>query len=319
MDCTVPSHNVKTFCSAIVSMSKIGKDLYLEFDPLDQGLILRTINDAKSAFSAFTFQPTFFERCVRPPTRKRTQDSDDTYKCRVPLRALQAITKARKGVVSMRVRNESSAEQLYLSFEFRIQNRNGDVSHVQHKIGVVDAEGVQAVTDEEDASELVVVPHRLLQMMEPLKKTNEIALVVNEEAKIVTMSSFHHSSAAPEETNAVLKTKSATLLKSETSIGADDFEEFQYISNRHVDSNENIPNNVNFEATMVFTLREPKAMLQFCHSADEDLRASIYFHWGGKPIIFETKTATLSGKLVMATLDFKLLRGPGINNQNEEN
>jgi len=299
-------------------MSKIGKDLYLEFDPLDQGLILRTINDAKSAFSAFTFQPAFFERCTTPPTRKRSQDSDETFKCRVPLRALQAITKARKGIVNLRVRNESSDDQLYLSFEFRIQNRNGNMSHVQHKIGIVDADGVQAVTDEEDASELVVVPQRLLQMMEPLKKTSEIALVVNDEAKIVTMTSFHHSSAGPEENNAVLKTKSATLLKTETSLGADEFEDFQYVSNRDIDSDENIPGSVNYEATMVFTLREPKAMLQFCHSTDEDLRVTILFHFGGKPIVFETTTATFSGKLVMATLDFKLLRGASSTSNSDE-
>eukprot|EP00548_Thalassiothrix_antarctica_P008623 CAMPEP_0194153012 /NCGR_PEP_ID=MMETSP0152-20130528/54951_1 /TAXON_ID=1049557 /ORGANISM="Thalassiothrix antarctica, Strain L6-D1" /LENGTH=299 /DNA_ID=CAMNT_0038858031 /DNA_START=108 /DNA_END=1004 /DNA_ORIENTATION=- len=295
-------------------MSKIGKDMYIEFDPLDQRLILRTINDAKSAFSAFTFRAAFFERCRTPSNMGRQvqqsqeDDEDDyLYKCRVPLRALLAVTKTRKGVVSLRVRNEITADHMYLSFEFRVENRAGNISHVQHKIGVVEADSVQAVTNQDCASDLLAIPRKLLQMIEPLKKTPEVALVVNYEAMIVTLSSFHHSSA--EENNVVLQSQSASLLKTETSVGADEFEEFQYIDTRDTDRGDNIPSNVNSEVTMVFTLREPKAMLQFCQSADEDLRININFHWGGKPIVFKTDTPIFSGKLVMATLDFRLLRG----------
>jgi hypothetical protein len=38
----------------------MGKDLYIKFDPL-KGLTLRALNDAKSAFTSFHFEPTCFE------------------------------------------------------------------------------------------------------------------------------------------------------------------------------------------------------------------------------------------------------------------
>ena len=308
MDCTIPSHNVRTFCSAIASMSKIGKDLYVEFDPLD-GLNLRTLNDSKSAFCAFYWKPAFFERCTAPPLRKRSQE-DQVYKCRIPMRAMAAITKPRKGVVSLRIQNESSSDHLYLSFAFQLEKNNIQLC-LLHRLGVADADGVSAVADRKDASEIVALPRFLLRMMEPLKKATEVALIVNDKAKIVTMASFHHEAQHGHD-NAILQTKSATLLKTETSVGADEFEEFffqDHDQDNDAADGDTPPHNVKQEVTLVCSLREPKAMLQFCASAvEEDLRVTLSFHWGGKPIVFGTKTPTFSGELVMATLDHKLLR-----------
>ena len=76
MDCVIPSHSVRPFCTAIACLSRIGKDMYLEFDPLE-GLTLRTLNDAKSAYSSIVWEPSFFEKCSAPPTsRKRRQDDE---------------------------------------------------------------------------------------------------------------------------------------------------------------------------------------------------------------------------------------------------
>jgi len=128
MDVVIPSHSVKLFNSSIVSLSKIGKDLYLEFDSIS-GLSLRTMNDAKSAYCHVHYEPTFFERCTVPavaPTstsrgKKRNvtatqqEDSDDDddnendgdkpplYSCRIPLRALQPVVRPRKKVQSLRI------------------------------------------------------------------------------------------------------------------------------------------------------------------------------------------------------------------------
>ena len=93
MDVVIPGRNVRAFCSSLVCASKIGKDLYIEFDSTD-GLILRALNDAKSAYAlillthliqivfyshltettlsltnrfvSFKFSPQFFERCSTP-------------------------------------------------------------------------------------------------------------------------------------------------------------------------------------------------------------------------------------------------------------
>lgn len=286
-------------------MSKIGKDLHFEFDPLD-GLILRTANDANSAICAFHWKPAFFERCTAPPLRKRSQD-DQVFKCRVPVRAMAAVTKSRKGVASLRIRNESSSEQLNLSFEFRLE-KNDAFINVIHRLGVVDADGINPVTDRRGASEIVALPRFLLRMMEPLRKVTQVALIVNDKAKIVTMKSYHRE-AHQQQGNIVLQTKLATLLKSETSACAHEFEEFLFQDEHGAACTKiDAPANVKDEVTLVFSLGEPKAMLQFCAAVtDEDLRVKLLFDWGGRPLVLETKAPTFSGELVMATLDHKLL------------
>lgn len=192
MDCVIPSHSIRTFCAAISCLSKIGKDLYVEFSPLD-GLVTKTINDAKSSYCSFLWQPSFFERCSAPLAavsagRKRglTDDtsSDVKYTCQIPLRALTAVVKQRRGVQSLRVRNETADNHLYLSFEFRVQNNHQDELKIVHRLGVADAEGVCAVASRDGCSEIVVAPKILSRMLEPLKQTTEMALIVNEKHKV---------------------------------------------------------------------------------------------------------------------------------------
>lgn len=309
MDCTIPSHNIKTFCSAVASMSRIGKDLYVEFDPLE-GLVLRTLNDAKSAFCVFTYKPSFFERCSAPPVRKRHLggDDEDVYKCRVPLRAMAAVTKPRPKAVSLRIRNEASSNHLFLSFEFHIEKHN-NLLRIVHRLGVADADGVTAVASRANASELTADPRALLRMMEPLKNhSTEVALRVNDKAKMVTMASFHHEQNFAQDGNALLQNKSASILKTETTVAAEEFEDFLF-QPTHEDENEDIPPNVDTEVTLVYNMKEPKSFLQYLRT-EENLRVTLYFHWGGKPLLMETKTPTFSGELVMGTLDYKLLRNP---------
>ena len=128
MDITIPPHNLKRFSASITCLGKIGKDLYLSFDPLD-GLTLSSLNDAKSAYGKFHFDSHFFERCSAPTnsgmTAKKNNnssrgrsgsndggDSDDEefydtrYVCRVPVRSIHSILRPRKGVCSLRIRSE---------------------------------------------------------------------------------------------------------------------------------------------------------------------------------------------------------------------
>eukprot|EP00977_Amphora_coffeiformis_P012813 scaffold3240_cov187-Amphora_coffeaeformis.AAC.8 len=148
MDCIIPHHSVRMFCASIGACAKIGKDLYLDFDPIE-GLTLRALNDAKSAYVCFKYQPSFFERCTAPPLelllseqqragRKRhrpTQrqsesltdndghDEEDVHDdsrltCRLSIKALTAAVRQRKHAQSLRIYAEQVASSLYLSFEY---------------------------------------------------------------------------------------------------------------------------------------------------------------------------------------------------------
>ena len=111
---------------------------YLSFEPLD-GLTLSSLNEAKSAFGKFHFEPGFFERCSAPPVVGRSgttgggrgndgprvercashdggssdEEFYDTtrYVCRVPVRSVHSILRPRKGVCSLRIRSEGMDDQ----------------------------------------------------------------------------------------------------------------------------------------------------------------------------------------------------------------
>ena len=412
MDCIIPGHSVRTFAASVSCLSKIGKEAYLSFDPLE-GLTLRSLNDAKSAYGSFRFGPSFFERCSSPPqparrrsgsrhgmrtglnarvgsrSRSRDQqsesnddlgehgdDSDDDgrFLCRASLRIVHSVLRTRKGVVSLRIRSlghmpdcddnnddecdmsanagglKAQGGKMQLSFEFvtsggRSGGSGGTLRFV-HRVHVSDADGVAAVAPREGASELVCAPSLLLRLLEPLWRTAEVALTVDDVGKTVAATSFHHgdggggtaasgagesgiASGQGQGNNAVLNAAAAALLKTETSIGTDEFLEYTWKDDRILsqggceggdeegESEDGAtagsapPASVNETVTLVFGIKEAKAMLQFCSSADQEgeMDAIVSFHWGGRPFIIdaEDEAGSFRAELILATLDHRLL------------
>lgn len=378
MDCVIPGYAVRSFCASIGCLSKIGKDLYVEFDPID-GMALRSLNDAKSAYACFRFEPSFFERCTAPPpstfaattattttttvmnttttatSRKRQHSTlsntpqphqpqqeafEQRFSCRIALRALAPVIRPRKGVVSLRIRKydlttaEHVSAALLISFEFHLQkSADAPLLHVIHRIQAAEATSVSAVASSARASEIVAAPRALSRLLEPLKRTVEAALIIRKAEEMVSAASFHHSdttapanSSNSNSSNALLQSTSAALFKTETGISCDEFDEFFFRDDRgkkHHDDNiedddhdddddvddASLPDTVNEEVILVFPIKEAKAMLQFCAQPylEQELRVTLFFHWGGRPIIFETSAESFSAELVLATLDYKLL------------
>lgn len=311
-------------------------DIYIEFDPVE-GLKLRSLNDAKSAYSCFSFEASFFERCTAPPptsnqqagtrrnSKKRTlteasQDGEERFSCRVAVRALQPVVRPRKDVVSLRLRSETSSSALFVSFEFQIQKSQDALLRVVHRVKVAEADAVSAVATKDESSEIVSSPKALLRLLEPLKRTVEAALIVRGDAETLSAASFHHGSfnsnvnGGSTNNNAILQATSASLLKTETSIATTEFDEFFFRDDREKGGEDDeeaidMPGDVNSGVVLVFPIKECKAMLQFCNQLDQHERrtVSVHFHWGGRPLLFETSTASSSAQLVLATLDYKLL------------
>ena len=406
MDCVIAGDSVRPFCAAIGCLSKMqNKEIYLDFDPID-GLTMRALNDAKSVFASFHYDPTFFEQCTSPPAaaskkhrsnasssdatnRKRdrrrmkgqrrrgghkhdrdddSEDSNDDEEqgerlsIRVPVKALTAVVKKRSHpIVSLRIlssvtqvddnddmvsRNSQQRSALAsynaLSFEFEFQpitppNGNGTpaIVRVVHQIGVADAKAVAAVAPTEDASEIVVSPNVLIRMLEPLKRSTELALIISDENKLISACTFHHddvmqqqrngeaaSENNPNHVNNLFFASKTASLKTETSISCDDLIDFDYVSRNDEeddeddDMDENLPSPVrppedlSSRCVLVFNMKEFKALLQFCSHAhvDQELRVSISFFWGGRPMVVETEwEGCFTAQLVMATLNHNLL------------
>ena len=309
MDCVIPAHNVKIFMNAVSSLCKVGKELLLEFNP-KSGLTLRTLNDAKSAFSSYKFTPSFFERCssgasgnengnfvINGNRRRRRRkmsddddddeeeedDDDDKYLCRVLLKTVASVLKPRRGVDTLRLRsvedrsgvsrndNDDNQESsiMRLVFEFRCEPGGLRISH---RIGVAELENsISAVAPREQCSEIVTAPKVLMNLLGPLKRTVEVALtaIYNDKRKIVKLASFHHTDAASSSVDIALLGSNA-MLKTETSMACEDFDEFLWKGNRIVprqgdvsDDDESddqespdIPRSVNEEVILVFGIRE---------------------------------------------------------------
>jgi Rad9 len=156
MDCVIVGPaSVKLFCSSISCLSKIGKDLYLEHD-VASGVVLRALNDAKSAYCSMKFAPSFFERCSSTTTkttaashggsasRRRRHNpsspspsltqSSNGVSVRMAMRAMLPVVKPRRDVVQLRITSvadddegeASSSSPLRLAFEFLVVRRSPD-------------------------------------------------------------------------------------------------------------------------------------------------------------------------------------------------
>lgn len=333
MDVTIPGPSIRPFCAAIGCLSRIGKELYIDFDPID-GLSIRSLNDSKSVFGSFHFEPAFFSRCKSAPLgasksarRKRkvnenlnennddvaddeTNDDDERWTVRIAMKALAAVVRQRKEILNLQITTRGD----HLAFEFKLQKLGGSVVRVVHKVGYSTAQGVAAVTATDGASELVVQPNVLTTMLEPLRRSIEIAILINETHRLVSSVTFSHDDLPDDDngTSALSREKQNASLKTETSVSYDDLVDVHYVGNLPPNHNSNAvepPEDLKEQVVLVFTLKEFKAFLQYCSQAlvDQELRVSIQFFWGGKPIVVKTTGDHFSAELVMATLDHKLL------------
>lgn len=330
MECTIPGPSIRPFCAAIGCLSRIGKELYIDFDPID-GLSLRALNDSKSVFGSFHYETAFFTRCssaalpsAASRKRKATKPSggreddgscddvngDERWTVRVAMKALAAVVRPRRDVLSLQVVTLGD----HLAFEFQLQRPGGAVVRVTHEVGYATAQGLAAVAATENASELVVQPHVVATMLDPLKRSSEIALLVNERHRLVSSVTFAHDDLPDEATSALSRWHAS--LKTETSVGYDDLVDVHYVGNADEngsgsDTEGDIPppDDLKEQVVLVFTLKEFKAFLQYCSQAviDQELQVSIQFYWGGKPMIVKTTGEHFSAELVMATLDHRLL------------
>jgi len=193
---------------------------------------------------------------------------------------------------------------------------------VLHTIQVAaQCQGVSACTATDiPASEIVTSPVVLNRLLEPLQRTAEAALIVRHhstDGSTVSASSFHpeHTTAnnnnqqQATNNNAIWQGNEASFLKSETAVSTDEFLEFDFVTNRDVlDAEEDVclPEEVNREVILVFSLKECRAILQFLGTLQE-VMATLTFHWGGQPVTIKADQQSWSVTLVLATLDYKLL------------
>lgn len=111
MQCTISGSNVKFLGKAIHSLSRIGDDAYIE--AIDKGILLQTVNSARSAYVCFTFTSPFFF--------KFSKSTD--VKCKVSLKswllAFRSLPALDKFVESCLIDTKSVKDTLLVEFSCR--------------------------------------------------------------------------------------------------------------------------------------------------------------------------------------------------------
>lgn len=314
MDCIIPGPSVKSFCAALACLSRVGKDLLVEFDAVE-GLTLRALSDSKAVFGSFHYEPAFFTVCragatflsanSRKSKKKRSRQEDpeeDRFCVRLSIKSLAAVVRPRKDVRHLHLR---STPDFLLEFEFQLLP---GPRRVIHKVGFAQAPSIAAVARMEQASEMVVHPRILHTLLEPLRRSAEMALLIQESHRLISGVSFAHDDFATASSSMenTTQTNNNASLKTETSLSYDELVDLSYVSTVSGDD-EQPPADLKEQVVLVFTLKEFKALLQFALLLEEQ-PLSIQFYWGGRPMVVTTQQPGLmKAELVMATLDHQLL------------
>ncbi|CAM9637359.1 unnamed protein product [Ascophyllum nodosum] len=299
MEVSIPQKNLKVFACAVQCLMKIGKELFIE-TTADQ-LVLRTLNDAKSAFSAFYFNNSggFFEtfRCSdsRPSQGATGEqaglDSQDSaaggdggsVSCKVLVRAVHNILRTLKKVVRLVIYVEGEDDshiephlvfQMYCEFGYR----------KVHRFSLQDCEIMHAVFEGEGASRLACPPVQISQLLEHIHGTAEVAVGASHD--VLTVRSYHHPLTGAAE---------RAVLKTEMSISTAEFDTYRFCG----EDDE--------EVELVFSLKEIKALLHFTE-ATEAQTLEMLFREGGDPLLFQSHSKTFAAELIMATMEPKIIR-----------
>lgn len=288
----------------------------IDFDPID-GLTLRALSDSKAAFASFHFSPSFFDKCsYRTPARRGRKakrahyDSHDTETTStqtlwtgcIPVRALNGVVHQRKGVVSLHL---TSREDSVL-FRFELRTQTGSSFQVSYRVRIAGTQSTTVIASSRKASEIIVQPTVFLKMIEPLQRTTEMALLINDTSRYISSLSFGGNH---DKRRSVAEIE-ASALKTQVSVPYDQLVEVAYES--HQSATEAVaPKDLKERVILVFGMKEFKAIVTFClHALEhEELPLAVQFHWGGKPVLLSAKHKAFEARLTVATLDHSLIQG----------
>jgi hypothetical protein len=243
------------------------------------------------------------------------EEGSERWTARVAMKALAGVVRTRKDIVHLHVKTMGD----HLAFIYLVEKPGDGHStpttyvKVMHKVGFSPANGVAAVASTEGASELVAQPSVLSSMLEPLKRSSEIALLINDRDRVISGVTFQHGDLPENMASNMSRMKSK--LKTETNVAYDELIDVHYVG--HSDDvsgsmSKGIPppENMKDHMVLVITHKEFKAFLQYCQHAilDQELRLTVNFFWGGKPMVIKTMGEHFDCELIMATLDHQLLR-----------
>ncbi|KAE8591548.1 hypothetical protein XENTR_v10018489 [Xenopus tropicalis] len=259
--CVITGTNIKALGRAVHSLSRIGDELY--FEPLEDGLCLRSVNSSRSAYASFTLAPLFFHSY---------EATGGTCHCKIHMktvisvfRSLPSLEKTvEKCLISLNA--EKSRLVIQLLCKYGITKT--------HNLSYQDCESLQAVYNPDTCPNMLRAPARLLSdaVMHFPQTLAEITIMASPCGK-VTLRNYVEEDI-----------DSTKTMLTELSLSRDEFLVYQ----------------LKKQSDITFCLREFRGLLSFAESTS--LPVSIHFNTAGFPAVFSVDDTVLEVHFVLATL-----------------
>ncbi|XP_043938151.1 cell cycle checkpoint control protein RAD9A [Protopterus annectens] len=261
---------------AIHSLSRIGDELY--FEPLEEGLALKTVNSSRSAYASFVFAPLFFQHyevvnITGPFVNRQSNGEEDEqlFRCKIVMKSALTVFKSLASL-------EKTVEKCKILFSpdhsrliFQLHCRYGITK--THNLSFQECESLQAVFAKDVCPNVLKVQAKVL-----VDTVVHFPVTLEEITMAVCSSKIQIRNFIEEETDPL------KVMLTELSLSPDEFEFFQVLE----------------EADITFCLKELRGLLSFAESSN--LLVNIHFDSAGKPVIFNLEDTVLEVNFVLATL-----------------
>ncbi|KAH9488531.1 cell cycle checkpoint control protein rad9a [Bulinus truncatus] len=269
MNCTIPGVSLKVFGRAIQSLSKIGDELY--FEPLEDGLFLRSVNSCRSAYACFKFTPNFFINYASGSSKGAIND-DDALRCKVGMKSIMTVFRSLATIDKTVEKCTISLNMTDARLVFQMYCRHGIIK--THNLAFIECETLQAVYSKELCPNKFTAPPKLLceAVLNFQNNQEEITLIIRPD--YLALKNYVED-----------ETDSSKIMHTELTLSPDEFESYR----------------VGVDSDVTFCLREMRAVLSFCDLTGLPLIAQ--FEEPGRPITFSvTSDPSFEANFVLATL-----------------
>ncbi|XP_071986466.1 cell cycle checkpoint control protein RAD9A isoform X1 [Engystomops pustulosus] len=246
---------------AVHSLSRIGEELY--FEPLHDGLCLRSVNSSRSAYACFTLTPLFFYTY---------EASGDGCHCKIFMKSVLSVFRSlpslEKTVEKCVIKLNTAASRLVIQLFCKYGVTK------THNLSYQDCESLQAVYNPDSCPNVLRAHARVLSdavVHFPLTLA-EVTLRASPCGK-VSLRNYVEEEIDP-----------SKAMLTELSLSREEFLDYQLQEQREI----------------TFCLREFRGLLAFAESSS--LPVSIHFDSGGCPVVFGVDDTTLEAHFVLATL-----------------
>ncbi|XP_040176765.1 cell cycle checkpoint control protein RAD9A [Rana temporaria] len=259
--CVITGANIKALGRAIHSLSRIGEELY--FEPLDDGLCLRSVNSSRSAYACFNFTSLFFHSF---------EVTGGSCHCKIYMKSVVSVFRSlpslektvEKCLISLNTNSSRLVIQLFCKYGVT----------KTHNLSYQDCESLQAVYNPDTCPNVLRAPARLLSdavVHFPLTLA-EVTLMASPCGK-VTLKNYVEDEVDP-----------SKAMLTELSLSREEFLVYQ----------------LKKQSQITFCLREFRGLLGFAESSC--LPISIHFDSAGCPAVFSVDDTVLDVHFVLATL-----------------